>query len=74
MNRTDRSTLARLALRLRFALADALIALGVRLLPDGPFRDAAAAARTRRRFLYRSSLFALGHSRNGNGRHPGPPV
>lgn len=63
-----------LSLRLRFALADALIALGVRLLPDGPLRDAAAAARTRRRFLYRSSLFALGHGRNGNGQHPGPPV
>lgn len=60
--------------RLRAALGSALIALATRIMPPAPRLDPATRERIRQRFLYRSSLFALGHSRNGNGRHPGPPL
>lgn len=56
--------------RLRAALGSALIALATRIMPPAPRMDAATRERIRQRFLYRSSLFALGDQRNGNRRPP----
>ena len=60
--------------RIRAALGSTLISLGAWILPQAPELDAAARARILERLRYRSSLFALGASRNGNGRPPGPPL
>lgn len=59
--------------RLRAALGSALISLGTRILPQAPQLDAAARARILERLRYRSSLFALGSSRNGHQRPPYGP-
>lgn len=60
--------------RLRCALGNALIALATRIMPPVPRMDQATRERIRQRFLYRSSLYALGDHRNGDHRPPAAPL